>query len=437
MNIFETLRQFLGLSDERRQRRIDHACLNKVTSATEKALDQGKIRSAVEQYQEAVAAIPHHGQFLHYNVACILDRYAGDGTEARSHYMAALAVKPNDKIVPRESVEAVTACCYENLMLLALSYDEYDNWAAKLRALRPNEPILSGQWPLVKTRRDKGEPWWETLFGFSDAFCNFVEPARDQRLYGKAASLYSLILDNIASLRVPLGAYRSVGGVYGAAVGNLCCQHLSAAEQYGIILDPWEMSVVLDKAIPRIEQYLRTFPNETKIVECLGMLRGYLQPANTAVQEPAASQLTHPDHYEKTMQKAPGKKCRLRLIHADAESARVTLVYKWDMDLDSDEADKVDTRARAYVACAIYDAARRAGLMCQPGPLHGQRPAWLFAGENIPVSLVKADFDVSDKTCFMQVGSVMVRLDEQHQSSPSYGKKLIAGFRSQFSEINV
>jgi len=106
--------------------------------------------------------------------------------------------------------------------------------------------------------------------------------------------------------------------------------------------------------------------------------------------------LTYPEHYEETCLHAPGGKADLKLIHAAAEGPFITLVYQWKGNLSRAEADDLDTRARAYIACAIYDAAATAGLSCQPGPPHGQRPSWHITGERMPISLVNAGFDVSD-----------------------------------------
>lgn len=147
--------------------------------------------------------------------------------------------------------------------------------------------------------------------------------------------------------------------------------------------------------------------------------------------------LTHPEHYERTSRQAQGDKQRLTLIQVEAEGMGVALVYRWTAELSDDEANNLDTRARAYIACAIYDAATIAGLSCQPGPSHGQRPTWLFPGEYMPVSLINAGFDVLDKTCFMQIGHGMMRTKGPFFGDGVYAKQLATSFRMQFSEINV
>lgn len=146
--------------------------------------------------------------------------------------------------------------------------------------------------------------------------------------------------------------------------------------------------------------------------------------------------LTYSQHYDQTSRKVPGRMQVLTLIHATMDGLFINLVYQWKRELTDAEADDLDTRARAYIACAIYDAATAAGLTCQPGPPHGQRPSWYIRGERMPISLVEAGFDMSDKTCIMRVGPgvfVLERLEEEGR----YCKKLVAGFQGHFAEIRV
>jgi hypothetical protein len=151
--------------------------------------------------------------------------------------------------------------------------------------------------------------------------------------------------------------------------------------------------------------------------------------------QPKEAFLTYPQHYDETTRRAGGDKCELALVHVEAEGPFLNLVYQWADSLSEQEADNLDTRARAYVACAIYDAAKMAGLSCESGPPHGQRPSWLFGGGRTPISLVNAGFDVSDRTCFMQVGPGMIAMAARQEGE--HLVKLAAGFQAQFSRIIV
>ena len=112
--------------------------------------------------------------------------------------------------------------------------------------------------------------------------------------------------------------------------------------------------------------------------------------------------------------------------------SEINAIDDWTVELSHEGADRLDTRSRAYIACAIHDAATTAGLACQPGPPHGQRSSWLFHG---PVSLINAGFDMADKTCFLHIGPGM--MISGRSGGGGYVKQLVAGFRAQFSDINV
>jgi len=152
--------------------------------------------------------------------------------------------------------------------------------------------------------------------------------------------------------------------------------------------------------------------------------------------------LTYPQHYEKEWKRLPGDRCNLRLIHASIDSSmhasHMRLVYQWDATLSAKEAVRVEQRASAYIACAIFDAAVAAELFCQVSVLpHGLRPAWRIQGERTPVSLLYSDLDLSDSTFFLIIGPAPVALAAPQQSGADYWAKLLTGFQARYSEINV
>ena len=153
--------------------------------------------------------------------------------------------------------------------------------------------------------------------------------------------------------------------------------------------------------------------------------------------QPKPDSLTYPDHYMQTVHYIGGEKCELTLVHVGTEGPFVNLAYQWEESLSDQEADKVDTRARAYITCAIYDAAITARLSCKPGPLHGQRPSWYIGEEKMPISLVSAGFEVSDKTCWMLVGPGIGHGRLLMSTAGTETKKLASGFQASFANIKV
>jgi len=148
----------------------------------------------------------------------------------------------------------------------------------------------------------------------------------------------------------------------------------------------------------------------------------------------AKTELTYPQHYTETARSAPGMKQKLKLVHIEAEGSFLTLVYEWKENLSYREADNLDSRARAFIACAIYDAARGAGMSCKAGPPHGKRPSWMVGNSNMPISLVGAGFDVEKQICFMQVGPPVILTRGGGQVDMF---KLSQGFLTKFGEIFV
>lgn len=240
------------------------------SKSASKALGEGRVASALQAYETALTVMPDDTAALHYNLGCIFDRSVGDGLAARKHYAAALAAPG---ISGRE---AISACCYENMMLLSLCYDEYEQWARQLQRIRPDEPILSGQWPSVRRSAEEGHPWWEVMDGFTSAYYNFHDPSRDQGLYGKAASVHSLIIDHRDEMQLDLNNYWSVGGQYGAEVLKLSAMHGLATENLQMVVDPRELRPVLQGAVNRLKVYMSVFPDEKRVATCLNCLQAHL-----------------------------------------------------------------------------------------------------------------------------------------------------------------
>lgn len=146
--------------------------------------------------------------------------------------------------------------------------------------------------------------------------------------------------------------------------------------------------------------------------------------------------VTHAEHYKQAKLGAPGDPQLLTLVRSGTEGPFVTLAYQWQKELSYAQADNLDTRVRAYITCAIYDAAVAAGLKCQPGPPHGRRPSWLIAGCRGYTSLAGAGFDADEKVCWLQIGPGMLSRDEL-LSEDQVAQRLAHSFQKQFAQISV
>jgi tetratricopeptide (TPR) repeat protein len=195
------------------------------------------------------------------------------------------------------------------------------------------------------------------------------------------------------------------------------------------------MSVLLDvlgardEALREVEELLEMEPNNREAQTLKAELLD--NPFN----------LSYAQHYEQESKLVSGDRCNLRLIHSAVEDGKyitlLRLVYQWDAMLSYEEAFRLDRRTRAYIACAIYDAAISAGLFCQASKIpHGRRPSWLIESERIPISLTNAEFEFSDSICLLEIGPSLTKIGTQ-QSSGAHWAKLLAGFKNRFSNISV
>jgi tetratricopeptide (TPR) repeat protein len=190
-----------------------------------------------------------------------------------------------------------------------------------------------------------------------------------------------------------------------------------------------EVLGVRNEALREIEELLEMEPNnrEFQALKAILVDRRFL--------------LTYPQHYEQESERAPGERRNLRLIDSSVEDGKhvtlVRLVYQWDRTMSYQEASRLNLRARAYIACAIYDAAISAGLFCQASERsHGRRPSWLIEGERIPISLTNAVFSFLDSTILTEIGPSLVKIGTP-QGGRTHWTKLLTGFKAQFSNINV
>lgn len=482
---------------------------DQLTEAAETAETEGRVQTARRFYEEGITRLPEHTLFLGYNLGALLQMKMGDGADARAAYERALAGRAQSArlLRPAGLAELEAAVC-ENLMLLSLSFEEYELWASRLEKLQPENPILIVQRPRNRELRERGHAWWAVMLvtakGGYDA-----DPAKDPGRYAASASILQLLLLNRRQLRVPREQHRFAVISY----ATLCVQAWSkcgvAMVEAGREADLRECAVVLERALPLVEESATANPGDTEMQTILDNMREALAEAAqhcVAASQPVAAVrgsgaarakiswgqvavctialgaagyflrdrlgLAWPwgvlvgaligallfervlsrwrarpqgrsgaidraqwEHYSRTTQTAGGEPHQLTLDEVSVEGPVVVLVYRWDEDLSYQEADRLDTRARAYASCAIRDAAIGAGLSCEAGPPHGQRPSWRIAG-GIPISLMAAGFDVGEKICWMRVGPTL-GIGVMASGSESVAAGLAKGFRSHFKQITV
>ncbi len=146
--------------------------------------------------------------------------------------------------------------------------------------------------------------------------------------------------------------------------------------------------------------------------------------------------LRHSEYYSSVAHNTGGTLCRIKLSQAENDDNCVALTYHWTEDLTYEQADKLDSRVRAYMSSVIYDAAKLGGIKCKRGPRHGSRPSWYLQGADVPLSLISAGFEYDEKVCWIIIGPIMA-IQGVLPGYVSTAWKLAHSFNANFRQIIV
>jgi|GEM_PF-2859574 len=247
-----------------------------LTDAAEKASTEGRLRTARTLYQEGLSRFPEHTLFLGYNLGALLQMSAGDGKGAREAYEKALAGSARSTHLLRAAgLEELEANVCENMMLLSLSFDEYEDWAARLEKRQPENPILRDQRPRVRELRERGHAWYSAMLVTAKSGYD-ADAAKDPGRYAASASILQLLILNRAGLRVPRDEYRFAVVSYGALAAQACAACALAMTGAGREEDLGECDFVIRQALPLVEEFAAANPADSEAAEALGNMRDAL-----------------------------------------------------------------------------------------------------------------------------------------------------------------
>jgi len=233
--------------------------ISKLFEDAETLADQRRLLPAIALLEEArrLTKIPDRRAFASYNLGTINWHYIGNGIAARREFIASIHDFESYGYGQHPQLQVVHANALENAMLCALSYDEFEDFAARLRTLAPGEPIITTLVPEVSTWRERGDPWSDRLFALAGTYYNRNDPQRDVGRYGCARSTYHLILTERRKLRVQRTDWHM-------AVFEFCALSMRMASDYMIVRGgdndpnpPEEFLPILTEAIPLVDEYLQ------------------------------------------------------------------------------------------------------------------------------------------------------------------------------------
>ncbi len=246
---------------------------HQLTGEAEKAVDQGRVLTARTLYEDGLARLPEHTLFFGYNLGALQQMVVGDGNCARAAYARGLAGRANSAGLLRpEGLDEFEANISENSMLLSLSFEEYEDWASRLEKLRPENPILIHQRPRIRDIREQGHAWWFAMLSIAKSGYD-ADAAKDPGRYAASASILQLLLLNRRQLRVPREEHRFAVMTYGTLTLQAWSKCGITMSETGRQVDPRELAVVLEHALPLVEEFAGANPADTEVQDVLGKMR--------------------------------------------------------------------------------------------------------------------------------------------------------------------
>jgi hypothetical protein len=225
--------------------------------------DRKEFRQAALLLEKVATNCAHLGRkaLATFNLGALYWSEIGDGEAARKHFIAVAEMARN--ALPgadRDEMQRWRANACENLMLLSLSFDEYEQWAAELDTVEPTNDILRGQRPRIRSYRDEGKPWSAMLFLIAQTYYNRADPSKDRGRYACALATFRLLLGHRKTLRLN----RDDWGVVTYEVGALAMRTVSdcvfALQKRGQPFDHTEFNFIAKDTLPFVEEYMAANP---------------------------------------------------------------------------------------------------------------------------------------------------------------------------------
>lgn len=259
--------------------------LTEALARTETMWDQGHLLSAKAQYEDLLSQYsdPTARAKISYEYAVLHYRHTGDGEEARRLFQVVMEqyAKVETKMDSRDREIEVNAC--ENLMLLSLSYEDYEKWAEHLAKIAPDSKMLSQYRESVHDMRDRGIAWFEVMHLRASAYYD-PDPSKNQGLYASAAATLQLMLKNRETLRFSRSDWGFATSAYAEIVWLITGECYQKQKRAGVDVNTQEFLFVVQDAIPLIEHYVNANPSDAEAQDQLRELNDLLKfPSNAEI----------------------------------------------------------------------------------------------------------------------------------------------------------
>ncbi len=237
--------------------------VNTFTSKSQQQIAAHKVREALD-YALNSAREADYPQFKILCLHTVLETchyYAGDGETCRAWCLALLdwADKNPGVITDIPSLREVMEDMYikqcEIMADVALSYEEYFEYMEKIKSIKPHTTLQSSQTDLIASMRDEGQPWSVNMLLLAARYAGVNGSiGQSSTMYGSAASLYGLMLQNRRKLRLSRTDLKMCVTNYSASIGNLIAQADNYYRNISGHLDPNDYLFMFDKAVRIINE---------------------------------------------------------------------------------------------------------------------------------------------------------------------------------------
>ncbi len=247
-------------------------------SLGERLIDATRPTPAVAAFEQAraQATTPWVRVLASYNAGAVNWDRLGNGLAARKAFLEAASLEGPDYDEPRLLMMRSNAL--ENLMLSALSFEEFYAFADRLRALTPAAPVLGGLSPVAEELRDSGAPWSHMMVHLATMNYFRGDPTRDRGRYGVARATYHLVLAHRKALRLSREDWRMVVYEFCALSMRMTADYTKARgddDEH----PPDEYLPVLVDALPYVDEYLAALSGDQAIREIRGNMAKMIEHA--------------------------------------------------------------------------------------------------------------------------------------------------------------
>jgi hypothetical protein len=219
---------------------------------------RGRLTLAADTLEQAraLSRIPTRRAYATYALGVLFWAEFGDGVAARRKFLDAATEFDAADYERQSPLKLIHAAALENAMLCALSFDEFEELAERLRALTPDMPVLAGLIPTTRTEREHGMPWSYMLLRLAATYYNRNDPRVDRGGYGQAKSTYHLLLAHRRELRLKREVWRLALSEFCPLAMRLAGDCIKRRGGDADAHSPEEFLPILTEALPLVDEYL-------------------------------------------------------------------------------------------------------------------------------------------------------------------------------------